>query len=100
MTRHLLSPAAQADLDGIWDYTARVWGESQAERYVLAIRAACEALATGKRRGRPIDGIRPGYRKLAVGSHHLYYRVTDQGLIDVVRILHRRMDVPARLAES
>ena len=99
MTGYLLSPAAQADLEGIWDYTARSWGEAQAERYVLAIRQACEGLAGGTKQGRPIDEIRAGYRKLAVESHFLFYRLTERGAVDIVRILHRRMDVPNRLAE-
>lgn len=97
MTGYLLSPAAQADLGEIWDYSARNWGAEQADRYIRAIRSACEALAAGPTRGRPIDEIRPGYRKLAGQLHFLFYRVTDSGLIDVVRILHQRMDVAARL---
>jgi toxin ParE1/3/4 len=101
MTGYLLSPAAQADLEQIWDYTARNWGKDQAARYILGIRDACQALADGRRQGRPIDDIRPGYRKLAVGSHvlfyRLFYRVADAGLIDVIRILHQRMDVAAHL---
>jgi toxin ParE1/3/4 len=97
MTGYLLTPAAQADLGQIWDYSVRTWGEAQAERYVLSIRDACQALADGSKQGRSIDDIRPGYRKLAVASHLLFYRVTDNGLIDVVRILHKRMDAPAHL---
>ncbi len=96
----LLSPAARADLEEIWDYTARTWGKAQAERYILEIREACESLARGTRQGRPIDDIRPGYHKLAVRSHFLFYRLTDAGQIDIVRILHRKMDVPGRLAET
>jgi toxin ParE1/3/4 len=97
MTGYVLSPAARADLSEIWDYTARNWGATQADRYILAIRDACAALADGSRRGRASDDIRPGYSKLAVRSHFLFYRVTDTGLIDVVRILHQRMDVSAHL---
>lgn len=97
MTGYLLSPAAQADLSEIWDYSTRNWGTEQADRYVLRIRDACEALADGRERGHAIDDIRPGYRRLAVQSHFLFYRVTDAGLIDVVRILHQRMDVAAHL---
>lgn len=97
MTGYLLSPAAQADLSEIWDYSARNWGREQANRYVLRIREACEALAEGRRQGRAIDDIRPGYRKLAVQSHVLFYRLTEAGLIDVVRILHQRMDMASRL---
>jgi toxin ParE1/3/4 len=99
MKGYILSPAAQADLGDIWDYSARNWGEEQADRYILAIRAACEALADGSKQGRAIDDIRPGYRKLAVASHFLFYRLTDTGLIDVIRILHQRMDIASRLQD-
>ena len=97
MTGYLLSPAVQRDLGEIWEYTARNWGEDQAVRYILGIRDACRALADGRRQGRSIEDIRPGYRKLPVGSHVLFYRVSDSGLIDVIRILHQRMDAAARL---
>lgn len=97
MTGYLLSPAAQADLGQIWDYSARMWGKDQADQYVLDIRDACAALADGSRQGGPIDAVRPGYRKLAVASHILFYRATDTGLIDMVRILHQRTDVAAHL---
>lgn len=72
MTGYVLSPAARADLDDIWNYTARHWGEEQAERYLLSIRDACAALAEGRRRGLSADAIRAGYRKHAVGSHVLF----------------------------
>jgi toxin ParE1/3/4 len=97
MRGYLLSPAARADLEQIWEYSARNWGKDQAVRYILGIRDACQALADGHRQGRQADDIRPGYRKLAVGSHVLFYRITDAGLIDVIRILHQRMDVAAHL---
>ncbi len=41
MNGYVLSSAAQADLGHIWDYSARTWGEDQADRYVLGIRDAC-----------------------------------------------------------
>lgn len=97
MTDYLLSPAAQADVSGIWDYSAQNWGTKQADRYVLCIRDACEALAAAPMQGSAIDDIRPGYRKLAVQSHILFYRITDAGTIEVVRVLHQRMDAVARL---
>ncbi len=96
MNRLALAPAAQADLDGIWDYTARHWGADQAELYLTAIRDACLDLAKGVRPSRPVD-IRSGYRKLAVGSHVLFFRIADDGGIVVVRILHRAMDVERNL---
>ncbi|MDN5928332.1 MAG: type II toxin-antitoxin system RelE/ParE family toxin [Hyphomicrobiales bacterium] len=97
MTHYILSPAARADLDEIWDYSAENWGAEQAERYVLAIRAACEALAAGKLKGRSVEGVRANFRKQTVGSHLLFYRVGGDGAIDLIRILHQRMDFPSRL---
>ncbi len=47
--------------------------------------------------GRACDELRPGYRKHAVGSHTLYYRIVSGDVIDVVRILHQRMDVDRHL---
>ncbi|MFT8247176.1 type II toxin-antitoxin system RelE/ParE family toxin [Roseomonas sp. BN140053] len=97
MTRFILSPAAQADIEGIWDYTAERWDQAQAEHYVLAIRDACHELAAGTRRSRPADEIRAGYRKAAVGSHVLFFRIMDDGRLDIVRVLHQRMDVSSHL---
>lgn len=97
MSRYLLSPAAQADLEQIWDYTCQRWDANQAEEYLLELQHAIERTAANPRIGRACDEIRPGYRKLSAGSHALYYRVTAEGLVDVVRILHQRMDVDRHL---
>lgn len=97
MSRYLLSPAAQADLEQIWDYTHDRWGIDQAEEYLRDLQHAIERAAANLRIGRAFDDIRPGYRKLASGSHTLFYRVTAEGVIDVVRVLHQRMDVDRHL---
>jgi toxin ParE1/3/4 len=97
MSGLVFSPAALADLDEIWDYTARRWSIDQAERYVRDIANACGALSDGHRKGTAIDEIRAGYFKLAVGSHFVFYHMTGAGEFDIVRVLHQRMDVPRRL---
>jgi toxin ParE1/3/4 len=45
-----------------------------------------------------VRAVRAGCRKLAVGSHLMFHRVRDDGVIDIVRILHRRMDVARHLS--
>ena len=92
MASYALSPAAQADLAEIWDYTARRWGEVQAERYTRDIQAACEALSDGTLVGLSAEDVRPGYRKIRVGSHVMCFRERS-GTLEIMRILHRRMDV-------
>lgn len=95
--RYLLSPAAQADLEQIWDYTHDRWRVDQAEDYLRELQRAVNRIAANPRIGRACDEIRPGYRKLAAGSHTLFYRVTAEDVIDVMRILHQRMDVDHHL---
>ena len=97
MNRYLLSPAAQIDLEQIWDYTCHRWDVEQADEYLRELQRAIELAAVNPQIGRTCDEIRPGYRNLAAGSHTLYYRVTPDGIIDVVRVLHQRMDVDRNL---
>lgn len=92
----VFSPAAAADIDGIWDYSAAHWGPDQADRYTDDIRDACQALAAGGRRGRPVD-VRPGTLKHPAGTHMIYFR--DRGdRLEVIRILHQKQDVSRNLS--
>ena len=94
--RYGLSPAAQSDLDEIWNYSAEHWGADRADSYVRDLIGAVEKIAAGKRRGRACDEIRQGYFKYSCEQHVLFYRMSDEAL-DVVRILHQRMDLKRRL---
>lgn len=96
MAGYALSPAAQADLEKIWDYTIRRWGEAQDERSTRDIQAACEALSRGTPIGLSAEHIRAAYRKIGVGSHVMYYRERE-GTLEIARIVHRRMDVARHL---
>jgi toxin ParE1/3/4 len=97
--RYVVSPAAQADLSEIWDYTCEHWGSAQAEIYVREFQRSIERIAHHPLIGRPCDEVRAGYRRHAVGSHTLYYRIVGDDLVDVVRVLHKRMDVDRHLDE-
>lgn len=94
MSEYRLSPAALADLEAIFDYSAEHWSLAQAVRYTGLIRGTCERLAEAPTTARDASAIRPGYRYASAGSHVVYFRIEDEG-IAVIRILHSRMD-PAR----
>jgi toxin ParE1/3/4 len=96
MSGYILSPRAQADIDEIWDYTADRWDIDQADHYVGEIRRAVETVADDPRKGRPCDHLRVGYRKYPIGAHVLFFRLVTDG-IEVVRILHQRMDFERHL---
>jgi toxin ParE1/3/4 len=61
MTGFALSSRAQQDIEDIWTYTAKRWGEDQAETYARLLQAAIQAVAVDRRLGRPCDNIRRGY---------------------------------------
>ncbi len=91
MSGYRLTPAAQRDLSSIWDFTQEHWDARQAETSVVEIRSAIERIADNPGRGRVCDEIRGGYRRYSIGSHVLFY-VESTGGVDVIRILHQRMD--------
>ena len=89
--RFVLTPRAQTDLDEIWDYTVDRWGIYQAETYIRQLWNHIQTVADKPALGRECEEVRAGYRRYPSGSHVLFYRLTDFG-IDIVRILHERMD--------
>lgn len=96
MIRYVLTPRAQRDIEDIWDYTVDHWNVGQAETYIRQIHHAIEAVAAKPKLARSCNAIRPGYWKYPAGSHVLFFRMRDEG-IDVVRILHSRMDFEQHL---
>jgi toxin ParE1/3/4 len=93
---YTLVPLARADLEGIWRYSFETWSITQADTYHERLVRAFQALVVGTKTGRPIDHIRQGYYKFPVGSHLIFYRESTSG-IEIVRILHQRMDIAKHL---
>ncbi|WP_186085320.1 type II toxin-antitoxin system RelE/ParE family toxin [Burkholderia gladioli] len=99
MKAFVLSPAAERDLDDIWDHTVTRWGEVQAERYILSIESTIAGLADGTQPSLSAADVRDGYRKALTGMHVVFFRESE-ALIDVIRILHQQMDIPRRLGDD
>lgn len=89
-------PKARADLDDIFAYTADEWGEARAEQYVRALNDAALSLTAHPLLGIDVGFLRHDYRRLRCDHHVLYYRIRGDR-IEVVRILHERMDPVANL---
>jgi len=96
LSRYVLSPAAKADLEAIWRFGEAQWGPVRAELYVRDIQRAVETVSADPRRGRPSHEIRAGYSRFAVGVHMPFYRQRPNE-VDIVRILHQRMDFERHL---
>ncbi|WP_158813538.1 type II toxin-antitoxin system RelE/ParE family toxin [Methylocapsa sp. S129] len=96
MSGFVFSPRAQADIEEIWDYTAARWNTRQAEAYIRQIQAAIETVAAAPKLARSCEEIKAGYWKYPAGSHVIFFRLIHDG-IDIVRVLHGRMDFERHL---
>lgn len=97
MRRIILSPKAKVDLSQVWDYTCDEWGTEQAEKYIREIWAAIEEQSSDLTKSVDISDVRKGYRKVRSGSHVIFFKATKGGNLDVVRILHLKMDFDRHL---
>ncbi len=94
---YLLSKKAVLDLEEIWLYTVEKWSIEQADRYYNLIIAEIEFICKNIHSGRPLDYIKKGYRVSKLKSHLIFYRISSEQIIEVIRILHESMDIPNRL---
>ena len=92
MAEYRLSPAAERDLESIFEHTAKQWGIEQANLYTDRLTLAFAELSKFPHSAPACDHIRSGYRRRSVERHMIYFRITDYG-VAIVRILHERMDV-------
>ncbi len=92
MADYRLTPAARFDIRSIWNHTDDEWGSVQAQKYSSQIEETIRLLVRTPALGRPRDEIRPELRSHPCGRHIIFYR-KFQNQIEVMRILHQRMDV-------
>jgi len=96
MGTFILTQKAKDDLLGIGRYTRKQWGKAQQSRYLTQLDNAFHDLADKPGLGRACDDIREGYFKYGVGKHVIFYRHTGKR-IDIVRVMHGRMDIEQHL---
>ena len=96
--KYKLSKEAARDLENIWLYTVETWSEEQADRYYNLLLDEIEYVAEKPRVGKDQGHIREGYLRIRVKSHYIFYKINlGENLIEIMRILHQRMDIEARL---
>ncbi len=78
-------------------YTRKQWGKIQQRHYLSQLDTAFHDLADNPEVGRVCDDIREGYYKLGIGKHLIFYRHKGKDQIEIVRILHSRMDIGQHL---
>lgn len=59
--------------------------------------ASFETIAGNPTKGKSIDTVRQGYKKLAYKKHSIFFRIAADEVVEIIRVLHIRMDVESRL---
>lgn len=94
-----VSEKAQEDIISIWEYTFENWSLNQADKYYQFIMDKINEICNKPDIGKSYDTLRQGYWGTLVKSHIIFYRLTDESKVEIIRILHQRMDLEARLSE-
>ena len=92
----VISKKAVSDLEEIWLYTVEKWSIEQADRYYNLVFDEINYICRNINAGKSMEHVRKGYRASKVKSHLIFYRVLND-TIEVIRILHERMDIENRL---
>lgn len=99
MDSFTLTRKAKADLKSIAIHTEEKWGREQRYIYIKQFDDAFHLLSNKPEIGHPCDYIKKGYRKFPNASHLIFYRSISDTSIEIVRILHKRMDVRSQLGD-
>ena len=81
-----VTPKAESDLIGIWVYTCEEWGVDQADKYLDQLEAGMQQLINHPSLGANYAHVLPGYRRLQVEHHAVFYRVLESEML-IVRVL-------------
>jgi toxin ParE1/3/4 len=115
MARFRLARPAQNDLANILATSAERWGIEGRQRYAAVLVAAMRQVAAEpegpltKKRPELRSGLRSFHIRYARSTpatagvrrpvHVIYYRVAREGVIEIVRVLHEKMEPSRHLDE-
>lgn len=96
MAKYYLTNKAVEDLAEIWNYTFEEWSENQADKYYGQLLSSCQDVADDPGLGRKYDLVTEKLLGFKTNRHILFYRIISNSGIEIVRILHERMDLKSK----
>lgn len=92
MTSFIVQRIAGLRLDAIHDYSARRWGEEQADAYIHQLFDFFHKVARKEVPWRPIPAPFNviGFHGRC-GKHFVYWKALEDGTVGIVTVLHERM---------
>jgi len=99
MASYRLTKKATEDLAHIWNYTVDTWSENQADHYFQMLLDSCQDISDRRVSGKKYEGIYTGLLGKQAGKHIIFYRMINRDFVEIVRILHERMELKKRIRE-
>ena len=97
--KYFFTKAAEADLTDIFIYTLEEWGENQVYIYKSQLKSRLEALVEFPDIGRKHPKLSQDIYYVVEGKHYIFYKKVEEG-IEVLRLLHHRMDILSHLSDE
>jgi len=96
MAKYYLSKKAVEDLTNIWNYTYEEWSEKQADKYYFLLLDSCQEIAESPNLGKKYENVKENLLGYKSNEHILFYQIVSNTEIEIVRILHGRMDLKSK----
>ena len=87
-----LTEKAEQDLNTIYAYSLKQWGQKQANNYFSQIEKTFYLLLDNPCLGKQRNDLKQGYRSVTIKKHLIFYTLTNNE-INILRVLHARMDI-------
>ncbi len=100
MKPFVLTNKAKADLKAVAAFTEKRWGRKQRNDYIKQFDNTFHLLAKTPSMGKACDCIKSDYQKFPHASHIIFYRQGAENIVEIIRILHKNMDVESKFESS
>jgi len=90
MGRFKLTEDAKEDLRRIYRYGVLTFGEAQADRYDDALFERFAQIAHEPYLDQSVDSIREVYRRSVCGVDNIFYRLSEEVMVEIIAILSRQ----------
>ncbi len=91
--KYRISNQAIEDINNIWIYTFNKWSKEQADRYYDLIIKEIEFISDNFMTGKSVEETRKNYRVTKIKSHLIFFKKLENEIVEIIRILHQRMDI-------
>jgi len=90
MANYRISNVAKEDLIRIHQYGVDKFGLAQADKYFDSLFEYFEIISQRPFSFESVDYLRKGYRRCVCGSESIYYKIANDGIVEIMAIIGKQ----------